>query len=364
MFYKQFLKIIDVLDESFVEEFDFWIATLPERLARTISVSSVASRFEVKYSAANAIMTFAEKEGILKKRYVVICDNEECQFFYGDFDADELVNKIGEEVYCHNCSREFKISYENILVVYGKVKEPNIPEDKLEEEIMKRMELLKETENYENFSFADSLGKNIDEIYNLYYNPDESAYIKLSQLKKELDGPFNTTKEKGDALERLVLFLFRQIKKVTATNKITTYTNQFDCTVFFPEHSDSFPVIMKYMSPYFIIECKNEMTSDGKGKTPSNTYFHKLSGIMDSNNAQIGIVVSRGEPSKEDMRIAHDCFLVNKNAHYQKFLLSFSDNDLEYLIDKRKNLLSYMNYKMNELTMNARNATYEMIENG
>lgn len=32
MFYKQFLKIIDILDKSFVEEFDFWLATLPERI--------------------------------------------------------------------------------------------------------------------------------------------------------------------------------------------------------------------------------------------------------------------------------------------------------------------------------------------
>ncbi len=61
MFYKQFLKIIDILDESFVEEFDFWLATLPKRIAKTISVSAVASRFDVKYSVADALMQFAEK---------------------------------------------------------------------------------------------------------------------------------------------------------------------------------------------------------------------------------------------------------------------------------------------------------------
>ena len=67
MFYKQFLKIIDILDKSFVEEFDFWLATLPERIAKTISVSTVASRFEVKYSAANAIINFAEQ---IKLRHI------------------------------------------------------------------------------------------------------------------------------------------------------------------------------------------------------------------------------------------------------------------------------------------------------
>lgn len=59
--------------------------------------------------------------------------------FYGDFEADELVKIMGKKVYCHNCSKEFKVSYENVLIVYAKVKEPNIPEEKLEEEIMKRI---------------------------------------------------------------------------------------------------------------------------------------------------------------------------------------------------------------------------------
>lgn len=298
----------------------------------------------------------------LPKRYLVVCSNEECQFFYDDFDADELIKVMGEKVYCHNCSKEFKISYDNILVVFAKVKEPNIPEEKLEEEIMKRIGDTEKNEVYGNFSIADSLAKNINEIYNLYYNPDESAYKKMQQLKTALDGPFKTTTEKGDALEKLILFLFQQIKNVTATNKVKTYTNQFDCTVCFDEYSDSFPYVMKHMSPYFIIECKNETTSEGKGKTPSNTYFHKLAGIMDSNNAKIGIIVSRGEPSKEDMIIAHDNFLLHKNTNCPKFLLSFSENDLEKVIDKRQNLLQYMNYKMNVLTMNAKNPTYDMLE--
>ena len=72
MFYRQFLKITDVIDENFVTDFDFWLTTLPEQEARTISVSAVASRFEVKYSLADTIMEFAVKEGILKKRYSIV----------------------------------------------------------------------------------------------------------------------------------------------------------------------------------------------------------------------------------------------------------------------------------------------------
>ena len=31
MFYKQFLEIIDVLNADFVESFDYWLATLPDK---------------------------------------------------------------------------------------------------------------------------------------------------------------------------------------------------------------------------------------------------------------------------------------------------------------------------------------------
>lgn len=67
------------------------------------------------------------------------------------------------------------------------------------------------------------------------------------------------------------------------------------------------------------------------------------------------------EESIENL-IAHDNFLLHKNTNCPKFLLSFSENDLEKVIDKRQNLLQYMNYKMNVLTMNAKNPTYDMLE--
>lgn len=360
MFYKQFLKITDSLDEHFIDEFDFWLTTLSERESRTISVSSVASRFEVKYGLADAIVNFAEKEGILKKRYVVLCTNEECEFYYGEYDADDLIEILGTEGYCHNCGEEFEISYDNSMIVYSKVKEPNVPDEIIRQEIAKR---IGRTEGRTNFSLADSLAKSPNEIFALYYHPVESAYERLLEMKKNLDGPFTTPKEKGDALEELSLYLFKQIKAVNGTNKIKTYTNQFDCTIRFPQTSEIFPTIMKYMSPYFIIECKNETDKTGKGKTPSNTYFHKLSDIMLSNDSQIGIVLSRGEAGAEDILIAYNNYLVCKNSNHQKIMLSISDSDLKALIDNKINLLEYLAFKMDVLTMNAKNATFEMFQN-
>lgn len=360
MFYKQFLKIIDILDEQFIDEFDFWLATISDREAKTISVSAIASRFEVKYSVADTIVKFAEEEGILKKRYVVLCGNEECEFFYREYNAAELTNVIGTKAHCHYCGNEFLITYENTVVVYCKEKEPNIPESLIQQEISKRIK--KNNGNNINFTSADSLEKNPSEIFSLYYHPDESAYSELSRLKKNLDGIFATSKEKGDALEKFALYLFQQIRGISGTNKIKTYTNQFDCTMRFPQTSRIFPTIMNYMTPYFIVECKNEKDEKGKGKTPSNTYFHKLSDIMDTNDSQLGIIISRGKASEEDIRIAHDSYLVHRNSNRQRIMLSISDDDIEALVDRKINLLDYLSFKMDCLTMNAKNATFDMFE--
>ena len=354
MFYKEFLKITNVLDEYFVNAFDFWLTTLSDREAKTIAVSAVASRFEVKYCVADEMVKFAEKEGILKKRYIVLCANDECEFFYGEYDAEDLIHLLGTVGYCHNCGKEFIISYDNTQIVYERIKNPNVPESLIREEIKKRE---KKLEGGINFSPADTLAKNPKEIFELYYKPSESAYKELTKLRAALDGPFKTSKEKGDALENLALCLFTQIKGVSGTNKIHTNTNQFDCTIRFPQSSGVFPTIMNYMTPYFIIECKNEMEKQGKGKTPSNTYFHKLSDIMSSNDAKLGIVLSRGEASKEDIAIAYQNYLICKGTEQPKIMLSFSDNDLKILIDKKTNLLDYMEFKMDMLTMNAQNAT-------
>lgn len=359
MFYREFLKITDLLDEHFVDTFDFWLATLPDREAKTISVSTVASRLEVKYSVAESIMRFAEREKILKKRYVVLCTNEECEFFYGEFDTGELRDILGTIVYCHNCGKEFQVSFENTRVVYERIKDPNIPESMIEEEIRKREDKLNGDIN---FSLADTLANNYKNIFEIYYAPSESAYKRLEELKQALNGPFKTSKSQGDALEELALFLFMQIKTISGTNKIHTNTNQFDCTMRFPFSSETFPTIMQLLTPYFIIECKNEMEKSGKGKTPSNTYFHKLSDIMSSNEAKLGIVLSRGEASAEDIRIAYNNYLLHKSTKQPKIMLSLSDSDLDVIIDKRVNLLDYLSFKKDTLTMDAKNATFEMFE--
>ena len=57
MLYKQFLEITDKLNEEFVSNFDYWLATLPTNSQENITASLVARKMEVSYSQAEAILS-------------------------------------------------------------------------------------------------------------------------------------------------------------------------------------------------------------------------------------------------------------------------------------------------------------------
>ena len=73
MFYKQFLEAKDVFNPEFVENFDYWLTTLPENNQKNITASVVSSRLGVKYMLADLMLKFAEGKGILEKYYLVKC---------------------------------------------------------------------------------------------------------------------------------------------------------------------------------------------------------------------------------------------------------------------------------------------------
>lgn len=357
MFYKQFLEITDVLNKKVVEEFDYWLTTLPRNNSQHIRVSTISSILDVQYSIAEILVQFAYKKGILKQTYLIICPNRECELPYETIDsADDMIEILGQERYCHNCENTFIVTEQNVIIEYKRIYLPDVSEDELREAILKRIGLSMGQEVLGNFCNADSLQNNLPGIYTLYYSPDESAYIEMEAMKQGLDGPFKCTKEKGDVLERLALYLFKQIRYVTGTNEIRTYTNQLDCTMKFPLSSSMFPTVLRYMTPYFIIECKNEDSG------PSNTYFHKISSIMAGSNAILGIVVSRHSPGQPARDVAREAYLENKGTYQERYLISLSDADLDKLIDERKNLLEYIDWKILSLTTNGKNSTFEMFE--
>lgn len=353
MFYKQFSKITDSLNNEFIEKFDFWLATIPGNRQKNITISLISGKFDVPYSQAKLILEFCEKENILESYYLITCPNDECNaIIRSDVSLDELADIIGEKGYCHLCDKEYTISPENIFIAYKRIKKPNVSEKEIENKILKKMIASGESVN---FSKADSLDDNRN-LYKVYYNPDESAYNEMLEMKKHLDDNFKTTTAKGNALEKLVLHLFKQVKNVSGTNKLKTYTNQFDCTLKVPFKGHNFPAIFEYMSPYFIIECKNE------SKSPSNSYFHKLSNIMDGNEAELGIVVSRKSAGEEALLVARETYLAHKNTNKKRLLINLYDDDLVKIIDNKENLLEYLDWKILNLTTNAKNSEFDMFK--
>lgn len=350
MFYKQFLKITD-LNKDFVEAFDYWLTTLPRHLQNNITASAVSARMGVSHSVSEAILVFAMKEGILEKHYIVKCP--ECGTILEKISKDEMAEFIGQTSYCDECEDDKYISTDSVYVAYKVVKRPDATEEEILDAIEKRLHMTLKEET--NFCEADSLSNSRDDLYEMFYNPDESAYTELECLRNKLDEDYgsNTTLQ-GAALEKLVLRLFTLIKGIQGTTKVKTETNQFDCTLLCGVHT-VYPSVFQYLTPYFIAECKNEK------KKPDNTYLNKLESIMDTNEAQVGIVFGRLDATKPCFQIAREHYLTNKKSNKQQIIITCCDKDLDYLIGKRVNILKYLEYKIFQVTGNSPNATYEMF---
>lgn len=297
VFYKMFLKITDKLNKEFVEEFDYWLATLPGNKQKNISASFISRKFEVSLSQAKIVLKYACDNEILEINYAVKCPNDECGLLLKIIKSEDLIEDLASPIFCPNCGEDYMITAEDVFIVYNRIKKPDVTDDEIETFINNRF---KSSTNDINFTHADSLQNNIDMIFKSLYFPIESAYQTMQEMYSSLDRDYgcNTTK-KGNALEDLTLFLFNQVKGFFVTNKIKTKTNQFDCTVISPFEYIK-PHLMNLFTPYFIIECKNEKS------TPSNTYFHKLSSIIDTNEAKLGIIVSRKKASNIDIKVSRE----------------------------------------------------------
>lgn len=350
MFYKQFSTIIDILNPEFVENFDYWLATLPRRNQKNITASIVSARLEAKYSLAESILKFAEKQKILEKYYLVKCPD--CDFPIETATKDELADILVNPVYCNECEEEKHISSDDVYTAYKVILQPDVTENEIARAIEKRLNQGESTEV--NFSQADSLSNNILTLYEVFYDPSESAYGKFKELKAKLglDYGKNTTAQ-GNALEVLILEIFNQIKYVVGTNDIKTKTNQFDCTMLCGINT-VYPSVFNYLTPYFIVECKNE-----PDKKPNNTYTNKLESIMDTSDAQFGIVFGRKDATNPCFTISREHYL--KNLPLKQIIVTCSDDDLNYIIDKKVNLLRYIEFKIFQITSNSPTSTFEMF---
>ena len=354
MFYQESLNFtLYKKQPKLVEKFDSLLAHLTREMIDKLTVSFVCDSIGASYDIVKYILEYYKNKKVLKKQYEIRCP--ECGIPLERISLDEVYTRLPEEYQCYCCGKEVLVSIKDVYISYARVKEPTASEEEIEKTIEKEIEEV-DLPREDFFTDADLLTNNAKDLYELYYNPDESAYDELRKLKEALDFCYKTSKEKGDTYERLVLKIVKEIRCASATEKVKTYTNQIDCTVQCGNKIYNYPSILDVFCPYFLIECKNE------DKTPSNTYFHKLSDIMSTTEAQVGIVFSRKKPSQEDLEIAYQQYLVNRDKRRQRYLMSISDEDLDMIINKRVNFLEYINFKYTKLTMHAKKAEFYDFE--
>ena len=346
MFYKQFLEITDVLNADFVENFDYWLATLPRNRQKNITASMVAAKFDVKYSLAEIILKYAEQQKILEHYYLVKCP--ECDDTLLIITENAVAEILSAPIYCSECERNEKLTTDDIYISYKVIQQPDITEEQLYQAIEQK--IIKNGHITGNFINADSLSNNVETLYKEFYNPSESAYNNLKTLRKKLDLDYgkNTT-AKGYSLETLICTLFNEIKGISCTRDIRTETNQFDCTAFCSVKTSKLS-IFDYLSPYFIIECKNEPNDK-----PDNNYCNKLLSIMETNEAQIGIVWGRLDATSTCFTLSREHYLTHKDSSRNQIIVTFCDIDLDNLIDKKINLLKYLEIKISGITLGDKN---------
>ncbi len=352
MFYKQFSPIIDLFNPEFVEEFDYWLATLPAGRQKNITASEVSTRLSVSYAQAEAILVFTEKQGIIERYYLVKCPD--CYYNLDIITKEEIADILINRQYCDECEEDKNIAIDDIYIAYKVVLKPDVTEADIARAIEERLNQGESTDI--NFTQADSLANDRATLYESFYNPSESAYVHFSELREKLDWDYgkNTT-DKGNALEELVLAIFKCIKLVRCTNEIKTLTNQFDCTII-SGFNTGFLSIFTYLAPYFIIECKNE-----PDKKPDNTYCNKLLSIMDTNEAQFGIVFGRKDATSTCFSISREHYLKHSESRRQQIIITCSDNDLRYIIDRRVNLLEYIEFKVFQVTSGSPNSNFDVF---
>lgn len=341
MFYKQFLKVIEI-DPAVIEKFDYWLATLPIPDQQNITATSVAAILDVDYSTGAKLLEIAFSEKILERNYIVLCPK--CDYSLGRYSSEELKDMLSLPMCCDECEEPFILTTDEVYLAYKVIMPPEISPDELSDAINKHLGVAG-TEKL-NFSKADSLNL-AENLYDFLYSPSEPAYTEFSRLRDLLDLDYgkNTT-AKGKALENLAQAFFKEIKYVSVSSDVKTGTNQFDCSAICGIISNPTLSVLSYLSPYFIIEAKNEQ------KKPDNTYFNKLLAIMDTNEAQVGIIIGRKKATKPCKTIAREHYLKHAGGSKHQILVSFSDEDLEMIIDNRINLLRYLEYKIFQITSN------------
>ncbi len=342
MFYQELYQLCNDKSNSpiieLIKSIDSWLAMLPENQQDKITIGRISNKFKIDYNISRGLLEKLTELNILERIFAIQCPN--CGFILKVSNEENLYNHIIEvknHINCYNCEEEIlDLTSKNIEIRYKLIRKPDNDPDKIKTDIYNILGLNNET--YESDNLNDIIEKGNYDSNKLFYNPTEDEYKKLDIL---LRGVFNakSTTEKGNTLEDFVEYLLNLIRPITATKKATTNTNQLDC--FALNNCDIPNKVLDIIGHTFICECKNE------NKTPSNGYFHKLANILnvsrkDTTQHKFGIIFSKKAPPSTYLQMSYKNYYMTNIT-----IITFFEDELKEIVYDRKNLLGYIDYKLN-----------------
>ena len=308
-----------------------YILQLTPNASQCITVSKASAFMKTDIDKAYKMLVAATKAGVLKVEYALRCP--ECGMLIKRLSSIESVTE--EQQTCYDCQTEFLPDLDNIEVLFALINNSFFPIGQLEKEVTSSRQVAQ----------CDTLMGLLcsgQDLNHLLYSPSEEKYDDLKIKLMQLDTAKTTTKQIGDAMEDLFMSILKSVAFFRASS-LKTETNQIDCYV-----RNTLVPFFPYLGERIIVECKNEK------KKPDNTYYYKITGIIDGLNGnhnhivKLGIIVSYQPPAKTVKRLA-----TLRYARDNLVVISFDLTDLKSLVNDRANLLEMIERKRDEIATNA-----------
>jgi len=163
----------------------------------------------------------------------------------------------------------------------------------------------------------------VREFEKLLFLKEECKAELLEMIKNLENGSFSTTKEKGDALEKLTKTMFEKLKLFETYPNIHTSTNEIDflCSLNKEGLNAKGNGLIDFEDD-FIIECKNYESPVGV------THVGKFITLMQSQNKNFGMFISKKSITGTGWSDAHG--LIKKiYLKYGIIIIDFNINDFK-----------------------------------
>lgn len=333
-------KMMQLFNENDAKMLGDYFNGLTGNAVDTITVSKASSAMGISIERASSLLQQCNRNGIISISFAARCP--ECGMLICRYKSYSEIPD--DSITCYSCQEEITLTTSDIEIVYS-LNSDFFPRGQSEKDIISSPYQIALTDTLSALLQNRRGNKN-----DIFYNPTDEDYDELRRLFNNAKMKSSSTKKQGDSLEDLCRFLFNRVYAFRAVS-VKTETNQIDCYIrnqLLPE--------LPYLGERIVVECKNE------NEKPGNTYFHKISGIIDGINGknnhivQIGIIISRREPAKTIQQLA-----VLRYARDNLVLITITMSEIEHMIMNKENLLEIIERKREEIVLNT---SMDLIRSG